>query len=100
MRNYKYTASTISLKNIFVSEKSSIKISPREFHISCAAREKYSFDETLYSSNGNVILADFAAVRKFANVINEEQDAVLNPEKAVRAGHLHAMGLIDEILHV
>ena len=37
-----------------------------EFHVSRKARQKYQFDETLFTLNGNVILADFAAARRFA----------------------------------
>ncbi|MDR1179926.1 MAG: alpha-amylase [Spirochaetales bacterium] len=71
----------------------------REFHISRAAREKYAFDEALYGLEGNVIFSNFAAVRNFAAKINKKRNAAKHPEKAVRAGQLHAMGLIDEILH-
>ncbi|MDR1626147.1 MAG: alpha-amylase [Spirochaetia bacterium] len=71
----------------------------REFHISRAAREKYAFNEALYGLEGNVVFADFAAVRDFAAKINEKRNVAKHPEKALRAGHLHAMGLIDEILH-
>ena len=37
-----------------------------EFHVSRKARKKYQFDETLFALNGNVVLADFAAARRFA----------------------------------
>ncbi|MDR2588496.1 MAG: alpha-amylase [Spirochaetales bacterium] len=72
---------------------------PREFHISRAAREKYAFDESLYSLNGNVIFTNVSAVREFTAKVNEKRSASRYPERAMRAGHLHAMGLIDEILH-
>ncbi|MDR3199972.1 MAG: alpha-amylase, partial [Spirochaetales bacterium] len=71
----------------------------REFHISRAAREKYAFDEALYGLSGNVVLVNFPAVREFAAKVNEKRNAARHPEKAIRAGYLHAMGLIDEILH-
>ena len=70
-----------------------------EFHISRQARDFYQFDETLYALNGNVVFANFHAVRVFAQKINQKKDLIQYPETAVRAGQLNAMGLIDEILH-
>ncbi len=70
-----------------------------EFHISRQAREKYQFDQSLYSLTGNVILANFHAARVFAQKMNQKRDLILFPEQAVKAGQINAMGLIDEILH-
>jgi glycosidase len=70
-----------------------------EFHVSRRSRDQYQFDETLFSFSGNVIFANFRAVRSFAQRINTRRDLVTFPEKAVQAGQLNAMGLIDEILH-
>jgi len=39
---------------------------PKEFHISRNARDKYQFDESLFSLSGNVIFANFRASRKSA----------------------------------
>jgi glycosidase len=72
---------------------------PREFHVSRAARKKYSFDEGLFSVRGNVIFPGFYASRVFAHRVNAKRDTVKHPEQAVRAGQINAMGLIDEILH-
>lgn len=71
----------------------------REFHISRQARDRYQFDKTLFSLSGNVLFADFRAARLFAQKMNDKRDLVNFPEKAVRAGQLNALGLIDEILH-
>lgn len=71
-----------------------------EFHVSRLAREKYSFNETLYQFDGNVIFPNFLAARQFAEKINHKRDLVNFPEQAVHAGELNAMGLIDEILHL
>ncbi len=70
----------------------------REFHVSRACRTRFQFNQALFSVSGNVILADYQAVRIFAQKMNEgrSQDASLG---TVRAGALNAMGLIDEILH-
>ena len=74
-----------------------------EFHISRKARDLYQFDQSLFSlslqTGGNVILANFYAVRVFAQKMNAKRDLVRFPEQAVKAGQINAMGLIDEILH-
>ena len=70
-----------------------------EFHVSRAARDELGIEGSLFQSTGNVILPDFHAARLLARRINERVDAALLPEKAVRAGRLNAMALIDEILH-
>lgn len=70
-----------------------------EFHVSRAARDLYQFDQSLYSLSGNVIFSSFHAARVFAQKINARRDLIHYPERAVRAGELNAMGLIDEILH-
>ena len=72
---------------------------PVEFHIARSARERYGVEEALFSATGNVILPDIAAARRLAQRINEARVAEGQPERAVRAGDLAAMGLLDEILH-
>ena len=71
-----------------------------EFHISRAARERYRFADTLFSFNGNVVFADLGACRTFAHRMNQVRDADKYPDRAVHAGQLFAMGLIDEASHV
>ena len=71
-----------------------------EFHISRKARERYRFAETLFSYNGNVVFANVAACREFAHRMNQVREADKNPDQAVHAGQLYAMGLIDEASHV
>ncbi len=71
-----------------------------EFHVSRIARDRYQFDELLFASSGNVILANFHAARVFAQKMNQQRDLVSYPERVVRAGQINAMGLIDEIFHV
>jgi glycosidase len=70
-----------------------------EFHISRRARDRYEFDQSIFELNGNVIFANFHAVRLFVQKINQKRDLVNFPELAVKAGNINAMGLIDEILH-
>jgi glycosidase len=71
-----------------------------EFHISRKARERYQFDQSLFSLSGNVILANFHAARVFAQKINQQRDLLNFPEHAVHAGQINAMGLLDEIMHL
>ena len=73
--------------------------SVREFHVSRDVRDRYQLSETLFSLSGNVLFANFQAARVFAQKMNAQRDLVRFPEKTVRAGHINAMGLIDEILH-
>jgi glycosidase len=71
-----------------------------EFHISRAARDRYHFDQDLFALSGNVILANFQAVRQFAYLMNLHTDQAKTPGREVKAGEINAMGLIDEILHL
>ncbi|MBI4548487.1 MAG: alpha-amylase, partial [Ignavibacteriae bacterium] len=70
-----------------------------EFHILADVRRKYNFDESLYSTTGNVIFPNFHAVRVFAQKMNAARDLSGHPQQTIRIGQLHAMGLIDEIFH-
>src|SRR5450830_527877 len=68
-----------------------------EFHILAEVRDRYQFDESLFSSNGNVIFPNFHAARVFAKKLNDKRDLVKFPDQTVKAGKLNAIGLIDEI---
>jgi glycosidase len=70
-----------------------------EFHISRQARDRYQFDQALFSLEGNVIFADFFSARLFAQKMNQNRDLIRFPEQAIKASQINAMGLIDEILH-
>jgi glycosidase len=70
-----------------------------EFHVARAARQRYSFDEALFGLSGNVVFADYAAARRFAQQMNAQRDLAADPGAAVRAGDINAMGLVDEVLH-
>ncbi|MFN8496585.1 MAG: alpha-amylase family glycosyl hydrolase [Anaerolineae bacterium] len=70
-----------------------------EFHISRRARDRYQFDDSLFSLSGRVVLANFHAARVLAQKMNEKRDLVNFPETAVAAADINAMGLIDEVLH-
>ena len=66
-----------------------------EFHISKEVRNKYNFGDELFSINGNVILADFHAVRLFVQKLNAKREV----KDHVASGHVNAAGLMDEIYH-
>jgi glycosidase len=72
-----------------------------EFHVARAARQRYDFDEALFSLTGNVVFPNFAASRRFAQKMNDQRAAeiAVDPARTARAGDLNAMGLIDEVLH-
>jgi Alpha amylase, catalytic domain len=70
-----------------------------EFHVARGARDRYAIDEPWFSLTGNLLIADLATSRRLASRINRDRDAAGRPDRAVHAGQLHAMGLIDEILH-
>ena len=70
-----------------------------EFHVSRGSRDRYQFDESLFSISGNVVFANFHAARVFAQKMNQRRDLVNFPEQAVRASQINALGLIHEITH-
>ena len=76
-----------------------IIIANMEFHIARQTRDRYQFDDLLFSLTGNVVFANFHAARVFAQKMNLRRDLVTFPEQAVHAAQINAMGLIDEILH-
>ena len=51
-----------------------MNISYNEFHVCKAIRDLCNFDEQLYASSGNVIIANIQAVRKFAEKLNKVFD--------------------------
>lgn len=71
----------------------------KEFHVTKQARDKYQFDEVLFSKNGNVIFANFHASREFAHKINQLRTDPENLETLASPADINALGLIDEIFH-
>ncbi len=74
-------------------------ISYNEFHVGRKIRDICKFDERLYSSSGNVVIANMQGIRKFAEKLNTYFDSLGQKEKRISAGSLNAMGLIDEVFH-
>lgn len=66
-----------------------------EFHIAKEVRKKYGLDNSLFSINGNVVLADFRTVRLFTQKINANREV----KDHVVPGQINAAGLLDEIYH-
>ncbi len=71
----------------------------REFHISRSARDRYQFDESLFSLSGNVVFHNFYSARLFSQKMNQKRDLARYPEYAIKASQINALGLIDEIFH-
>ena len=70
-----------------------------EFHVSREARDRYEFNQTLFSFSGNVVFANLSASREFAFRMNERRGAEKDPARTIQPGALYAMGLIDEMSH-
>ena len=60
----------------------------REFHVSRVARDRYQFDQALFSLTGNMVFADFHAARLSAQRINRRRAlcVVLTPSSATEEG--------------
>ena len=69
-----------------------------EFHISKKIRQECKFDDFLYASSGNVVLANIPAVRNFQYKFNSYLKK--HGQTQVGAGELNALGLLDEIFHI
>ena len=76
-----------------------MNVSYNEFHVGRKIRDLCNFDQQLYASSGNVVLANIQSVRKFAEKLNKLFDQRNQKDKRISAGSLNAMGLIDEIFH-
>jgi hypothetical protein len=62
----------------------------REFHISRRARDRYGVDASLFNLSGNIVFPNFSSVQNLAKKMTNIK---------ARAGHINAMGLMDEIQH-
>ncbi len=70
-----------------------------EFHIARAVRDLTQVDDALFSYTGNVVFANVTASRKLAQQLNIARGTENDPKRALNAGALFAMGLIDELQH-
>jgi len=65
-----------------------------EIHVSRQARDEYQFDENLFSPAGRAVVADFAAARRFAEILSSHRAS------PVPASDINAMGLLDEVFRI
>ncbi len=72
----------------------------REFHVSRESRDRYEFEERVFSVQGHVLFGNIHAAREFAHKINVYRDAVEYPERAVYASEIYGMGFLDEVQHM
>ncbi|GAC1647214.1 MAG: alpha-amylase family glycosyl hydrolase [Herpetosiphon sp.] len=71
-----------------------------EFHVSRNARDRYAFDQSLYSSRGTVVFPNFPAARAFAHRMSEHRATQGGRSGPVTAGQVNAIALIHELMHV
>ena len=67
----------------------------RELHVSKQARDYYTFDASLFSVHGNLVIGDLSLAQRLAEQMNRKR-----PQAPVRAGDLYAVGLMDEVMHL
>ncbi len=70
-----------------------------EFHVSKTSRDKYKFDQSLFETNGNMIIGNFHSARLLASKINAVRDIIHYPDQTAKASEIYALGLIDELFH-
>ncbi|MDP3831165.1 MAG: hypothetical protein Q8Q47_07830, partial [Ignavibacteriaceae bacterium] len=77
------------------------KINPIKFffHVSKISREKYNFEENLFSITGDLIVADFASARLLSQKINDYRKQNGITDSFVTPGQINALGLLHEIFH-
>lgn len=77
------------------------KINPIKFffHVSKISREKYNFEENLFSITGDLIVADFASARLLSQKINDYRKQSGITDSFVTPGQINALGLLHEIFH-
>ncbi len=69
------------------------------FHVRKTIREKYKFEDSLFSVNGDLIIANFHLARVLCNKINEQRKAEGKKDQLISPGQLNAIGLMHEIFH-
>ena len=89
---------TEELQDLSTFRDPGLRGADREFHVSRGARDRYEFDESLFSSRGYVVFASTHGAQRFAHKINSKRSDGGVEERA-QAGDLYAMGLLDEVSH-
>ena len=70
-----------------------------EFHVAKEIRLKYQLDKSLFSINGDLVIANFRLARELSNKINEKRKSEGKNDQLITAGLLNAVGLMHEIFH-
>jgi hypothetical protein len=70
-----------------------------EFHVAKNLRLKYQLDKSLFSINGDLIVANFRTARELSNKINEKRKSEGRANEQITAGLINAIGLMHEIFH-
>ncbi|MFH0733258.1 MAG: alpha-amylase family glycosyl hydrolase [bacterium] len=82
--------------NKFLGKKQDlVKLPTFEFHVSKECRQKYNFDDEIFSITGNVVFTNNNAVRKFTQKLNEQR----SENNKVKVSQIYSTGLLDEIFH-
>ena len=70
-----------------------------EFHVAKDLRLKYQLDKSLFSINGDLIVANFRLARELTSKINEKRKSEGKSDQQITAGLINAVGLMHEIFH-
>ena len=63
------------------------------------AWDMYQFENSFFSSTGDVIFPSFHSVRNFVQKINQKRDLINFPEMAARGSEINGIALENEIFH-
>ncbi len=87
---------------MLLSFNSKLKIKNKikfDFHVSKIAREKYDFDQSLFSITGDLVIANSYQARLLSDKINAKRKEQGIHDVVVTAGMINALGLVHEIFH-
>ena len=70
-----------------------------DFHISKSTRIKFKFDDSFYSLNGNLIIANSQAARYISDNINEVRKNEGAYDQLTTAGEINALAILHEVYH-
>ncbi|MHA2203712.1 MAG: alpha-amylase family glycosyl hydrolase, partial [Candidatus Hodarchaeales archaeon] len=63
------------------------------------ARDMYNFENSFFSSTGDVFFPNLHNVRLFAQKINQKRDLINFPEMAAKGSEINGIALENEIFH-
>ena len=70
-----------------------------DFHVAKNVRTKYQIDESFFTIQGNVVVANFYQARLLSQKINSKREAEKIFDAYVTPGQLNTAGLLHEIFH-